>query len=216
MWSEQTELEVLQEIYDITRAATAKQNWRKLLTLGYRLERDLKRKLLWIWPSALDLKRLNGVLKQLDIHHVLSIGCGSGLLEWLLGAVADQELRVYGLERDPNWWRSKYAVRSFIPLNYIEQADSKLTPSFFSRCCSGVAPCALLFCYFNNRRAFLDYLSAFEGKWLILIGPQPALGIHTDPNPLQPQLPDKQWALRELCEWTEQNVVAIYEKLDII
>ncbi|XP_023164242.2 uncharacterized protein LOC111594975 [Drosophila hydei] len=212
MWNEQTELEVLQQIYDLTQTTTAVQNWRNLLIFGYSLQRDLKRKLLWIWPTALDLKKLNGMLKQLDIHHVLSIGCGSGLLEWLLSAVANQELSVYGLERDPNWWRSKYAVRSFIPLNYVEQAGSKLTNHFFSGCCSGVTPCALLFCYFNNRSAFLDYLSVFEGKWLILIGPQPAVGIHTDPNPLQPQLPDKEWALRELCDWTDQNVVAIYEK----
>ncbi|KRF78662.1 uncharacterized protein [Drosophila virilis] len=213
MWNDRTELEALCAIYCLTEAADAKPNWRKLLELGNTLERELKRKLLWVWPTALDLKNFNQILNELAIRNVLSIGCGSGLLEWLVGAVADQGLRIYGLERDPNWWRSKYAVRSFIPLNYIEEARSKLTAHFLSDCCSGVAPCALLFCYFNNRSAFLEYLSVFEGKWLILIGPQPAVGIHTEPNPLQPQIPGDQWALHQVINWTEQNLVAVYEKL---
>lgn len=214
MWDEQMELDALREAYCLTDGSEAsKQNWRKVLALGSTLDQQLKRKILWIWPTETDLKHLQQILKDLNIQNVLSIGCGSGLLEWLVAAVGDGAFNIYGLERDPNWWRSKYAVRSFIPLNYIEHADMKLDASFFIDCCSGTLPCALIFCYFNNRKAFEDYLNVFEGKWLILIGPQPALGIHTDPNPLQPQLPENQWALHEIINWTEQNVVVFYMKI---
>ncbi|KAH8407004.1 hypothetical protein KR222_003739 [Zaprionus bogoriensis] len=212
MWAEQMELDALQQVYCLTD----KQHWSKLIALGKTLDQQLKRKILWVWPTGTDLRSLHGVLEELGIRIVLSIGCGSGLLEWLLTTVgqSDKALSIFGLERDPNWWRSRYAVRSFIPLNYIEQADSKLDANFLMDCCSGIMPCALLFCYFNNRQAFLEYLSVFGGRWLILIGPQPDLGIHTDPNPLQPQLPDNQWALHGIINWTEQNVVALYRKLE--
>ncbi|XP_034487652.1 uncharacterized protein LOC117791858 [Drosophila innubila] len=219
MWDEQSELAALQEIYNLTAGDEAKKNWRKLLVFGNTLDQQLKRKLLWIWPTASDLTKFHQKLDHLGLQTVLSIGCGSGLLEWLISAVGGEKLRICGLERDPNWWRSKYAVRSFIPLNYIENAEtidsrSSLNASFLSDCCSGLMPSALLFCYFNNRRAFLDYLNVFEGIWIILIGPEPGFGIHTDPNPLQPELSNNWWALHALIDWTEHNVVAIYKKLE--
>ncbi|KAL7726830.1 hypothetical protein ACLKA6_017239 [Drosophila palustris] len=200
MWDEQSELDALQEIYSLTDGHEAKKNWRKLLVLGSTLDNQLKRKLLWIWPTVSDLTKFNQTLHHLGLQTVLSIGCGSGLLEWMIAAVGDETLRIYGLERDPNRWR--------------KSTDSRLKGSFLSSCCSGVMPCALIFCYFNNSKAFLDYLSVFEGIWIILIGPQPGFGIHTDPNPLQPELPKNQWSLHTLMNWTEQNVVAIYKKLE--
>lgn len=187
------ELDALQEVYCLTNGMASEKNWCKLLALGRTLDQQLKRKILWIWPTATDLKNFKKILEQLDIKNVLSIGCGSGLLEWLMAAVGEGAFNIYGLERDPNWWRSKYAVRSFIPLNYIENAQMELDAGFLIDCCSGTMPC--------------------EGKWLILIGPEPALGIHTDPNPMQPQLPENQWALCEIINWTENNIVAFYMKI---
>ncbi|KAH8359858.1 hypothetical protein KR093_009117 [Drosophila rubida] len=211
----QSDLGTLQAIYSLTQGAVAYRNWRKMLTLGETLDEHLKRKLLWIWPTAKNLLQFQVKLAHLGIQDVLSIGCGSGLLEWLLAAVGNEDsLHIYGLERDPNWWCSKYAMRSFIPLNYIESAsDCQLDGNFLRKCCSGFPPQALLFCYFNNRVAFLEYLEAFAGDWLILIGPQPTRGIYTDPNPLQPELPSNRWALHGLINWTEHNVVALYKKL---
>lgn len=217
MCCEQSELDALQEIYSLTGGDEAKQSWRKLLVLGNTLDKQLKRKLLWIWPTASDINKFIQTMQQLGLQTVLSIGCGSGLLEWLISAVGENAILVYGLERDPNWWCSKYAVQSFIPLNYVDNTEStgsRLDSTVFSRCCSGVMPCALLFCYFNNHRAFLDYLNVFEGTWVVLIGPQPTIGIHTNPNPLQPELSSSQWVLHTIINWTEQNVVAIYKKLE--
>ncbi|XP_022213134.2 uncharacterized protein LOC111068086 [Drosophila obscura] len=213
MFDEQSELESLREIYYLTNGASG--SWRKLLSLGDSLEQQLKRKLLWIWPTSVDLDNYNHFLAKHHIQRILSIGCGSGLLEWLMAAAGGQRISMHGLEVDRNWWQSKYSVRSFIPLNYVEDAasPSQLDASFLSNCCNDAPPCAMLFCYFNNRRAFLDYLRIYRGKWLILIGPQPALGIHTDPNPIQPQLPTDGWILRERLDWTDRNVVAFYEKV---
>ncbi|KMZ03403.1 uncharacterized protein LOC120284203 [Drosophila simulans] len=210
MMDERSELETLREIYYLTDDGSC--NWRKLLALGDCLDQQLKRKLLWMWPTSVDLDYFNQLLAMHDIQRVLSIGCGSGLLEWLMTVSGGRKVPMFGLEVDRNWWQSKYSVRSFIPLNYLEDA-SQLNTDLLAKCCSDVHPCALLFCYFNNRGAFLDYLKVFQGKWLILIGPLPALGIHTDPNPAQPQLPIDQWILRERLNWTDHNIVAFYEKI---
>ncbi|XP_017119085.1 uncharacterized protein LOC108140663 [Drosophila elegans] len=210
MLDERSELETLRKIYYLTDGASA--NWRKLLALGDCLDQQLKRKLLWVWPTSVDLDYFNQLLTMHHIQSVLSIGCGSGLLEWLITAAGGRKTTMFGLEVDRNWWQSKYSVRSFIPLNYVEEA-SQLDTDLLASCCNATSPCALLFCYFNNRPAFLDYLGVFQGKWLILIGPLPALGIHTDPNPVQPQLPVDQWTLRERLNWTDCNVVTFYEKI---
>jgi len=210
MLDERSELEILREIYYLTDGASG--NWRKLLALGDCLDQQLKRKLLWMWPTSVDLDYFNQLLSMHNIHRILSIGCGSGLLEWLMTASGGRKVSMFGLEVDRKWWQSKYSVRSFIPLNYVEGA-SQLHTELLTSCCNDAPPCALLFCYFNNRGAFLDYLKVFRGKWLILIGPQPARGIHTDPNPVQPQLPEDQWTLRERLNWTDQNIVAFYEKI---
>ncbi|KAH8381774.1 hypothetical protein KR009_000179 [Drosophila setifemur] len=210
MLDERSEVETLRDIYYLTDGAAS--NWRKLLTLGGCLDQQLKRKLLWVWPTSNDLNNFNQILTTKGIQSILSVGCGSGLLEWLISATGGQKISMYGLEVDRNWWQSKYSVRSFIPLNYVEDAE-EVNPHFLNCCCNDSSPSALLFCYFNNRRAFLDYLRIFQGRWLIIIGPQPALGIHTDPNPLQPQLPVNKWSLRERLNWTDRNIVAFYERI---
>ncbi|XP_017009116.2 uncharacterized protein [Drosophila takahashii] len=211
MLDERSELEALREIYYLTDGSSGR-NWRKLLALGDSLDQQLKRKLLWMWPTSVDLDYFNQLLAMHHIHRILSIGCGSGLLEWLMTASGGRKVSMFGLEVDRNWWQSKYSVRSFIPLNYVEDAG-QLDADLLTSCCNNNPPCALLFCYFNNRGAFLDYLKVFPGKWLILIGPLPARGIHTDPNPVYPQLPEDQWILRERLNWTDHNIVAFYEKI---
>ncbi|KAH8313706.1 hypothetical protein KR067_010591 [Drosophila pandora] len=210
MLDERSEVDTLREIYYLTDGDVG--NWRKLLALGDCLDQQLKRKLLWVWPTSSNLDLFNQVLTTSGIQCILSVGCGSGLLEWLISTVGGRKVSIFGLEVDRNWWHSKYSVRSFIPLNFFEDANN-VSQDFLKACCKGFSPCALLFCYFNNRGAFLEYLRVFQGKWLILIGPQPSLGIHTDPNPLQPQFPNEEWILRERLNWTDRNVVAFYEKI---
>ncbi|XP_030371129.1 uncharacterized protein LOC115621579 [Scaptodrosophila lebanonensis] len=217
MLCEQTERNTLVEIYYLSAPET--RNWRKLLALGDTLEQQLKRKLLWVWPTAADLLAFNKLLRLHNIQNILSVGCGSGLLEWLLAAAATEDenpIAFYGLEIDRNWWNSKYALRSFIPLNFVEDApDGKLDSDFLRHSCCGSQPSALLFCYFNNRQAFLEYLCVYKGKWLIIIGPKPSQGIHTDPDAMHPNFPvDEHWVLHDCLHWTELNIVTFYEKID--
>ncbi|XP_068155339.1 uncharacterized protein [Drosophila tropicalis] len=206
MWDEET---VLHEIYYLTSEGF--DNWRKLLALGERIEQHVKRKLLWIWPTDGDLLKCHKLLESFGINHILSIGCGSGLLEWLVIASASPQrkplITLQGLEVDRNWWQSKYSVQNFIPVIYVEDNPLMMIDGHCD---------ALLFCYFNNRPAFLDYLKLYHGTWLILIGPKPGHGIHTDPNPLQPQFPNHEWRLREQLNWTEANIVAIYERSSVV
>ncbi|XP_017844949.1 uncharacterized protein LOC108601561 [Drosophila busckii] len=109
MWQEQTELH---EIYCLT---AAKQNWRKLIAFGDTLQLELKRKLLWIWPTTANVLKFNQALSELQIQNILSIGCGSGLLEWLMLAAAENRFNIYGLERDANWWCSKQLAYNYRP-----------------------------------------------------------------------------------------------------
>lgn len=72
----------LAKIYCLTQGST--KNWRKLLKYGKTLDVELKRKLLWLWPTEKNLWQINEVLRDYNITNVLSIGCGNGLFEWLL------------------------------------------------------------------------------------------------------------------------------------
>lgn len=75
-------LDLYKEIYYLTQEET--KNWRQVLKYGEGLELNSKRKLLWTWPTEKYLQNLKYLLGELDIKDILSIGCGSGLLEWLL------------------------------------------------------------------------------------------------------------------------------------
>uniref|UniRef100_A0A1B0GGJ3 Uncharacterized protein n=1 Tax=Glossina morsitans morsitans TaxID=37546 RepID=A0A1B0GGJ3_GLOMM len=211
-------LDLYKEIYYLTQEET--KNWRQVLKYGEGLELNSKRKLLWTWPTEKYLQNLKYLLGELDIKDILSIGCGSGLLEWLLTESLD--IFVYGLEIDRNWWQSQYAMKSFIKLNYAD--DILIVPTrledaqkFLQNCCNlHNWNFALLFCYFNNRQAFLYYVSVYRGKWIILIGPSEDANVHSDPMPLQPEFEiesAKQWQLRESLHLNECDILALYERL---
>lgn len=67
----------------------------------------------------------------------------------------------------------------------------------------------LLFCYFNNRKAFDNYLKHFRGNVLVIIGPGEGKYVHTDPKPF-----DNIGLEWELNKWEEvrnsQDFIAIY------
>lgn len=76
------EEDALTELYYLTSDAT--KNWRKLLKYSDSLDLQFKRKILWIWPTETSLWQINKILRDFEINCVLSVGCGSGLFEWLL------------------------------------------------------------------------------------------------------------------------------------
>lgn len=77
-----TEEEALNTVYYLTSDAT--KNWRRLLKYAETLDLELKRKLLWMWPTENCLLGIREILNELGITCLLSIGCGNGLFEWLL------------------------------------------------------------------------------------------------------------------------------------
>ncbi|XP_059217389.1 uncharacterized protein LOC131994641 [Stomoxys calcitrans] len=210
-----TEEHALQKVYYLTHDAT--KNWRKLLKYGETLDVDVKRKLLWMWPTEKCLQEINELLQKFNITCLLSIGCGSGLFEWLLKESSNIE--IHGLEVDRKWWSSSYAIKSFIQLKYIE--DMCLTNNdYLQDCCSTNSwNFVLMFCYFNNRQAFLEYLNSYQGNWLIIIGPLDKQEIYTDPLPLEPNFPSDmltKWLLKSSLEMGENDCLAIYEKIELI
>lgn len=69
-------------LYNLT--TNSEKSWQKLLQFGETLSLDEKRKFLWTWPTSGNIKTLKHILAALKINSILSIGCGSGLLEWII------------------------------------------------------------------------------------------------------------------------------------
>lgn len=228
------EEDALAEVYYLTQETT--KNWRKLLQYGETLNVETKRKLLWLWPTEKNLWQINKLLREHNITNVLSIGCGNGLFEWLLKQAISklnilqyfkilskflilQDLQIYGLEVDRQWWLSNYAIKSFIPLNYIEDVgEVSLSSSFLQQCCGTNSwNFVLMFCYFNNRSAFLDYLNIFKGNYIIIVGPLEKCDIYTDPLPLEPNFPEDlsaKWILVKSLPIENNNVLVLYKKIE--
>ncbi|XP_014280628.1 uncharacterized protein [Halyomorpha halys] len=156
---------------------------------------------LWPKPRKHDLYFIVDSMKILHIERILSIGCGSGLLEWLLMAASD--LKVTGIEIDKNYWKSKYARKCFIDLVFPQDE------AFSEIICKENN--ALMFCYFNNMDAFLKYLSVYPGHCLIIIGPENC-GKHTEPCPFDENIPNEWelWKSREIS--TTGDFISIYIK----
>ncbi|KOB77591.1 Uncharacterized protein OBRU01_01977, partial [Operophtera brumata] len=135
-----------------------------------------RNKLLWVFPSEKDFQFLAGCVKELRCERMLSIGCGSGLLEWMFTEATGYP--VAGVEVDNAWWHYKYAPPMFIPLLFTyPQLGNDVIHALHD------TSTALLFCYFNNRPAFNDYLEHFKGNVIVIIGPGDGKHVHTDPKP---------------------------------
>lgn len=171
---------------------SASENWQGVIDICAAFSADEKSKFLWAWPTAECLKFLQSHLIANGIEAILSIGCGSGLLEWMIRQSSGIE--VIGLELDNSWWKSSYSPRTFIELKFTisERPDTR----FLSDCIGRPGDrFAILFCYFNNRKAFLDYVRAYDGKMIVIIGPIDGNKIVTDPTPLKPQFETDEWQL---------------------
>lgn len=58
--------------------------WKKVLEIGKEFSLEIRSKFLWAWPTEQSLDFIKHSMKYFGIKRILSIGCGSGLLEWLL------------------------------------------------------------------------------------------------------------------------------------
>lgn len=179
--------------------------WQELLDYRGELTLQERNRFLWAWPSLTDLTVLKWMLEDFRIETLLSVGCGSGLLEWILSKATG--VSVNGLEVDESWWTSRYSPRSFISLNFVNGPDMNLEEIAETR------NFALLFCYFNECDAFNEYVDAFQGKWIVIIGPGEGKRVYTEPMPLNPCFRNKkEWRLETNFTLVEGDVVAFYRR----
>lgn len=110
-----------------------------------------------------------------------------------------------GYEVNETWWKSKYSKPHFIELQFAEP--------FPENCPAIEEKQALLFCYFNNHKAFLTYLRKYKGKLLFIIGPGEGRYTHTDPQPFKPNFESSEWILLDSQEIkSSKDHIAVYRK----
>lgn len=179
--------------------------WREVLEYRGKFTLEEKIRYLWAWPSLSDLVVLKWMFNECGLETLLSIGCGSGLLEWILNKATG--VSVKGLEVDKSWWISNYSPKSFIDLHFSEGNDIDLERI------AGANEFGLLFCYFNDSEAFNNYVDAFKGKWIVIIGPEDGVGRYTEPMPLRPCFKrPKSWKLETNFSLIDRDIVAIYRR----
>lgn len=71
-----------------------------------------------------------------------------------------------------------------------------------------------MFCYFNDGDVFQQYIKEFSGRLVIIIGPGPGRGTHTNPTPFSPDFGDScEWKLLDSQEIGKtKDFIAIYLK----
>ncbi|XP_050349466.1 uncharacterized protein LOC126772910 [Nymphalis io] len=189
---------------DIVEAVTSlyKQGDWKTIVKNYR-SHPQRNKVLWVFPTEENLEFIANCMAELKCEMILSIGCGSGLLEWMITAATGYH--VSGIEVDGAWWQCKYAPPTFIPLRFTGQKLDQATITVLE----SSSQIALLFCYFNNGLAFKEYVDNFGGKVLIIIGPGDGKGVHTDPRPFG-DVPEE-WILHDSQEVeSSKDYIAVY------
>ncbi|XP_066979853.1 uncharacterized protein [Macrobrachium rosenbergii] len=153
--------------------------------------------LLWVRPGPCCIHFLAHQVREAEISSIASVGCGTGLLEWMIQTKTG--LSVMGYEINGSWWCSKYAPPTFIPLTYVDPEEDP-----------PAAPCthALMCCYFNNAPVFRKYVDAYEGPLLIIIGSTHKARC-TEPRPYD-YIDVHPWTLTSTHNITDVDVIACY------
>lgn len=69
---------------DDVRECVRKRDWQKVLKLNKKYGNQLTYEFLWTFPTEYCLDYLQKLWKSYNITNILSIGCGYGLLEFVL------------------------------------------------------------------------------------------------------------------------------------
>ncbi|KAL3288653.1 hypothetical protein HHI36_003086 [Cryptolaemus montrouzieri] len=176
-----------------------KNEWKNILNLNEKSNIQKATRILWVWPSEEDIRFIENIIVGNGLRGIISIGCGSGLLEWILQQ--STELEIIGVEVNEEWWQSKYSCPTFIKLTFPTfPLDAEvLNPEY-----------ALLFCYFNDGSAFQEYVRNYKGSTVIIIGPSYGKGRHTDPQPFEAKFPTSDWEVRSFKEVKNTGDFIVY------
>lgn len=195
-------------------------------------EKGLKDKLhlvTWPLPMEKDLEHFAQFVVSQKVSRIYSIGCGSGLLEWIMlkfvrfheltrekisnsAQKCTNKVQLTGIEVDMKWWNSSYSPPIFIPLEFYGETFYIPDEGF------GEESDLAIFCYFNNLTIFVEYLSKFRGNWVVLIGP---VSCHQfcAPGPRElaenHELPTKEWKLLSFEQFGFISIdhLAIYKRV---
>ncbi|XP_018334330.1 uncharacterized protein LOC112905206 isoform X2 [Agrilus planipennis] len=78
-------------------------DWRGILSIDINYYNITNaRRLMWAWPSEEELHFIGKLILEKKLNGVVSVGCGCGLFEWLLGQCTS--LNVRGIEINDSWW----------------------------------------------------------------------------------------------------------------
>lgn len=66
------------------REYVKKKDWRKILRSSQKYGIDVTSEVLWTFPTEYCVVYLKALWKSFNITSILSVGCGSGLLEFVL------------------------------------------------------------------------------------------------------------------------------------
>lgn len=67
-------------VFDLYR----QNKWKEIIELNNNENDFEKHRILWVWPNFDDLDWLKNVINKKNVSEIVSIGCGSGLLEWII------------------------------------------------------------------------------------------------------------------------------------
>ncbi|XP_070514688.1 uncharacterized protein [Cardiocondyla obscurior] len=161
------------------------QKWEEIAALSFVSGNSKSSRLSWVLPDVNDLHWINNITRMHNVSGVASIGCGCGLLEWLLQKCSG--LDVVGIELDSSWWNSKYSPPQFLK-NIIFVENESINFQVPKRY-------AMLFCYFNNSAAFCNYMENYKGNLVFVIGPAQGNNCITDPLPFDKKFDKYNWTL---------------------
>ncbi|KAK0180637.1 hypothetical protein PV327_003000 [Microctonus hyperodae] len=148
--------------------------WKEIISLYANKEtNETCRRLLWVWPTMADLNWIKFIISDCGLDGIVSIGCGTGLLEWIIQQ--HSQFPVIGVEVDQLWWESPYSPAFYLDnIIFTSKTNSLINiPHNYG----------ILFCYFNNGPAFEDYINNYHGKIVLIIGPIEGQNRSTNPLP---------------------------------
>lgn len=127
------------------------------------------------------------------------------------------DIQCSGLELDQSWWTSGHSPpTSLVPRTFLPVGKGAVTAQTLRSASPTTCDAfALLFCYFNDRRAFDAYVRVYWGPLIVVVGPLSAeCDVVTDPRPLDlATTKGSDWRIRarvRLDNDANGNVAVIY------